>query len=247
MPLAPVLFALALMVGLESQALPVPVDRGPATEKAVAFTVNVVWGTEHVLPIARAFHDRHQKATFMLGGLWAKNHVSEVRSLQAMGMEIGSHGYSHRHVGSLDMAGNLEEIDRAQEAIKGASGTTPTLYAPAYGELSPTVLKAATGRHLTVVMWSIDTIDWRPWHTPDIIRSRVLGRLTPGAFILIHPTDRTAEAIGPLLDALSERGFRATTVSDLLAKGPSSSLKTRPSSRKLDQVEYVAIASRRFL
>lgn len=245
MSLASFLCLCALTAAFEGASVPPPIDRGPSDAPQVAFTVNVVWGTEHVLPMARAFADHGSKATFMLGGVWAQNHPTEARTLRSLGMEIASHGHRHRHVGNLDLSGNLEEIDLAQAAIKTATGAVPSLYAPAYGELSPAVLRAASERHLRVVMWTIDTIDWRPWHTPDIIQKRVLDRLTPGAIILIHPTDRTATAIGPLLEALKARGYRATTVSDLLRGRLSPSrTSTRPSSHGRDQVEYVAIRNR---
>jgi peptidoglycan-N-acetylglucosamine deacetylase len=197
-------------------ALPAPVEHGPTDVRAMAFACNVVWGTEYVMPIARAFAQAHARATFFLGGAWAAAHPAEARELRAMGMEIASHGYGHRHVASLGLSANLEEIDRATSAIREATGVTPRLYAPAYGEVNATVREAAAMRSMPVVLWSIDTIDWRTWHTPDVIRRRVLDRAAPGAIVLIHPTDRTLAALPELLASLSGQGYRLTTVSDLL-------------------------------
>jgi len=202
-----------------AQGLPAPVERGATDVKAVAFACNVVWGTEHVLPIARAIRAAGGRATFFLGGAWASHHPAEARELVAMGMEIASHGDAHRHVASLSLEGNLAEIDRAQAAIEAATGVRPRLYAPAYGELSDTVRRAAQMRGMPVVMWTIDTIDWRTWHTPAIIRQRVLDRLVPGAIILIHPTDRTAAAMPELVRELRTRGYALRTVSTLIGTG----------------------------
>lgn len=212
--------ALAAPAGGPSRAagtVPGPVERGPQTVRQVAFAVNVVWGTEYVLPIARAFETAHGHATFFLGGAWARAHPTEARELRAMGMEIASHGDRHRHVGSLSLEENLEELDRANTAIEAATGVRPRLYAPAYGELAPAVLEAAHMRKMPVVMWTIDTIDWRTWHTPDIIKSRVLRRLVPGAIILTHPTDRTLEALPDLLREIRSQGYHVVTISTLLA------------------------------
>lgn len=199
--------------------LPAPIEHGPANVKAVAFACNVVWGTEHVLPIAKAFQAAGAKATFFLGGQWAAHHPAEAKELAAMGMEIASHGDAHRHVASLSLEGNLAEIDRANQSIESATGVKPRLYAPAYGEVNETVRRAAQMRGMPLVMWSIDTIDWRTWHTPDIIRSRVLSRLAPGAIVLTHPTDRTLAALPGLLSAIRAQGYRVETVSDLLRGG----------------------------
>lgn len=194
-----------------------PIEQGRTDVRAMAFACNVVWGSEYVLPIARAFAAAHSRATFFLGGAWAQGHPAEARQLRAMGMEIASHGYGHRHVASLSLDANLAEIDRANEAIHAATGITPRLYAPAYGEVNATVREAARRRSMPVALWTIDTIDWRTWHTPDVIRRRVLQRARPGAIVLIHPTDRTLAALPDLIAALGAQGYRLTTVSDLIA------------------------------
>ncbi|MCL6596294.1 MAG: polysaccharide deacetylase family protein [Firmicutes bacterium] len=203
--------------GTARGAPPPAIERGPAEVRAVAFACNVVWGTPYVLPIARAFRQAGGRLTFFLGGRWAASHPSEARALAAMGMEIASHGDAHRHVGRLSLVDNLTEIDRANAAIEAATGVRPRLYAPAYGEVSGAVLEAAALRSMPVVLWSVDTVDWRPSHTPEIIRRRVLARLSPGAIVLIHPTDRTLAALPALLQEIRARGYALTTVSDLMA------------------------------
>lgn len=188
----------------------------PIREPRVALTVNVVWGTEHLPAMLQALKANGARATFFLGGRWAEAHPEVAKAIRDAGMEIGSHGDAHRHVGSLGIPANEEEISRAEERILRATGVRPKLYAPAYGELSPAVFAAADNRKVRVVMWSIDTIDWRPSHTPGIIQSRVLTRLEPGAIVLMHPTDRTAAALPGLLKELHARGYSSVSVSDLL-------------------------------
>lgn len=221
-------------------APPAAIERGSTTGRRVAFAVNVVWGTEYVLPIARTFRSVGGHATFFLGGEWAEHHPVEARELHAMGMEIASHGDRHRHVGSLDLEENLVEIDRANEAIEKATGVKPRLYAPAYGELSPDVLQAAFLRHMPVVMWTIDTIDWRTWHTPDIIQERVMKRLSPGAIVLTHPTDRTLAALPKLLKDIRSQGYQVVTISDLL--GPSA--RQDPGAEQASQTKERADGAR---
>lgn len=201
----------------------------PVREPLVALTVNVVWGTEHLPAMLDALKANRAHATFFLGGRWAQAHPDVARAIRDAGMEIASHGDAHRHVGSLGVEANEQEIALAETRIKEATGIRPKLYAPAYGELSPAVFAAAERRGVRVVMWSIDTIDWRKSHTPVIIQSRVLTRLQPGAIVLMHPTDRTAMALPGLLKELTRRGYRAVTVSQLLRAKPGSAGQTRAS------------------
>jgi peptidoglycan/xylan/chitin deacetylase (PgdA/CDA1 family) len=206
----------AAVAARPSAAVPPAVYRGAPDRRAVAFACNVVWGDPYVLPIAQAFRQAGMRATFFLGGAFAKDHPELMRALVSLGMELGNHGWGHRHVGELSLAANEAEIERAAQAIFAATGVRTTLYEPAYGELSRAVLAAAAALHHTVVLWTIDTVDWRSWHTPDIIRARVLDRLEPGAIILIHPTPRTLAALPGILSALRQRGYTAVTVSELL-------------------------------
>lgn len=211
----------------------------PLTQPIVAFAVNVVWGTQHLPKMLEALRQGNARATFFLGGRWAEAHPDVAKAIAVAGMEIGSHGDAHRHVGSLGVVANEGEIQRAEERIARATGVRPKLYAPAYGELSPAVFTAAERRKVRVVMWSIDTIDWRPSHSPDIIRSRVLERLRPGAIVLMHPTDRTAAALPGLLADLRSRGYRVVAVSDLLRARRAAAGPSRPSGevRRHGQVQ----------
>lgn len=207
-----------------------PIERGPSDAKAVAFGCNVVWGTEYVRPLEEIFLRHRAHATFFLGGKWAESEPALARELARAGMELGNHGYAHRHVSALDELENRREIQLAHEAIWKASGVHPTLYAPAYGEVSSAVLRAARLEGYRTVLWTIDTVDWRPSHSKAVITQRVLSRLAPGAIILIHPTDRTVAALPGLLDALGSQGYRVVSVSDLLAGRllkPSANAKVR--------------------
>jgi len=208
---------LAMLMHLWLQAAHLPELRQvPTSRPVIALAVNVVWGSQYLRPIVLALKAQGARATFFLGGGWAEKHPDEARMLRQEGMEIGSHGDAHRHVASLGVAENVREIALADEKIARATGVHPTLYAPAYGELSPAVHEAARREGVRVVMWSIDTIDWRTWHTPEIIRERVLQRLAPGAIVLAHPTDRTAQALPQLLRDLRARGYQVVGVGELL-------------------------------
>ena len=220
------LAAVAVWVGvrpggmaLQAPAVPAAVYRVATTTPAVALAINVVWGTEYVPRLLAELERAHARATFFLGGAWAAAHPTVVQQLVAAGMEIGNHGYAHRHQSLLSFDANVEEITRASRAIETAGAPRPTLFAPPYGEYNRTVLEAAAALHLTTVMWTIDTIDWRPSSTPDLITSRVLSRAQPGAIILMHPTDRTVEALPRILSGLGARGLKAVTVTTLLLSG----------------------------
>lgn len=201
-------------------ALPsTPVYRVQTQQRAMALTVNVVWGSEFVPNLLHALVKAHVPATFMLGGAWASAHPELVRELKGDGMELGNHGYGHRHGSLLSYQENLREIERTNMAVANITGALPKVFAPPYGEFNRTVLKASHAAGMPLVMWTIDTIDWRPSSSTTIITDRVLRRAANGAIVLMHPTDRTVEALPMILAGLKARGYRLVTISELLTLG----------------------------
>lgn len=196
-----------------------PVYRVQTSEPDVALTINVVWGTEYVPKLLQILTQNHVRATFMLGGAWAAANPELVRTMVADHMEIGNHGYSHRHSNLLSESQNLSEITRTNAAVEAITGTAPKVFAPPYGEFDQKVLQAAASLHMPVIMWTVDTIDWRPSSTPAIITSRVLTRIRPGGIVLMHPTDRTVEALPSILHGLSAKSLKPVTISELLSVG----------------------------
>lgn len=198
---------------------PHAIYRVATTQKALALAINVVWGSEYIPALLKDLTAAHAPATFFLGGAWAADHPALVHDIVAHGMAVGNHGYRHRHQSRLSFDENLEEITQASRAIELAGAPRPTLFAPPYGEYNATVLQAATALHLHVIMWTIDTIDWRPTSSVSRIVERVTARVAPGAIVLMHPTHRTVEALPKILSALTAQGYRFLTVSQLMALG----------------------------
>lgn len=194
-----------------------PIYHGDAGIKSMALTVNVFWGEEY-LPQMLDIMARHKvKATFFIGGVWAEKFPDLVKSIEAAGHEIGSHGYSHPHPDRIGKHGNLEDINKAGKIIYQITGHIPQLYAPPYGERGPAVLEAAREAGCTTILWSIDTVDWqRPG--ADVIAHRVLDRAENGAIVLMHPTAPTVEALPQIITGLQEKGLSLVTVSELLAQ-----------------------------
>lgn len=197
----------------------IPVYRVQTSKRAMALTINVVWGTEYVPQLLREIQAAHATATFMVGGAWARAHPDLVRQMVADGDEVGNHGYSHRHPTQLSLAQNIADIERTNQAVQDAAGIRPSTYAPAYGEFNSTVLQAAHAAHMTLVMWTIDTIDWRPSSSAEAMTRKVLLKAAPGALVLMHPTDRTVMALPHILRGLQHQGFALVTVSRLLTLG----------------------------
>ncbi|HIE13374.1 MAG TPA: polysaccharide deacetylase [Desulfotomaculum sp.] len=197
-----------------STGAPGPVYQGSTDKRRIALTFNVFWGEEHLPQILQTLRRNNAKATFFLGGCWV-DRFPELAQEIGRDFEVGSHSYYHRHPDRLSVAENLADLKRAEAAIRRVTKKRPRLFAPPYGECGPSILQAADAAGYRVVLWSIDTVDWkRP--AAAKISGRVISRAHNGAIVLLHPTAPTAEALPAIIRELSGRGFEFVSVSDLL-------------------------------
>ena len=75
----------------------------------------------------------------------------------------------------------------------------------------------------TIVMWDIDTIDWRPESdggpTAAGIQSKVVSNAQGGSIVLMHLGGyNTLEALPGMVDGLTDKGLRAVTLADMLGE-----------------------------
>src|SRR5262249_21353514 len=106
-------------------------------------------------------------------------------------------------------------------AIQEVAGVTPHLFRPPYGATNGVVTGGAGGLGLPVILWSVDTADWRDRNTALVTR-RALTGAAPGAIILMHDAyASTAAAVYGAGRGLQASGYTLVTVDDLLGPGAS--------------------------
>jgi len=133
------------------------------------------------------------------------------------GHEIGNHSYSHLNAAHLSNSALQQDVELTQRIIESACGYRPILYRPPGGGIDfPAVRSLASTDIQTVVMWSIDPMDWqRPGRKK--IWKYIADNLSPGAIILLHDTHiDTIKALPLLIDLIQARGYEIVTVSELL-------------------------------
>lgn len=224
------IFVLALGILIEQKVvgsvanLPTPIEQVKTEKKVMALTINVDWGGEFLPGILDALDKYNAKATFFLTGRWAKNNPEVVKEIQARGHAIENHGYSHPHPDQISISANQEEILKTERILQEITGTKTKYYAPPYGERGASGLKAAENLGYTTILWTLDTVDWRPESTPEIITKRIVDPAVrfgikptrEGAIVLMHPKENTVKALPNILGQLSNEGFQFITVNELI-------------------------------
>lgn len=115
------------------------------------------------------------------------------------------------------------ELDDAEAILRAGTGQDPQPYwRPPYGSISEGVLTAAAAAGYTkTFMWDIDTIDWKPiadgGPSAEQIAAKVIGNSVNGSNVLFHLGGyETLDALGLIIPGLRDRGFKLTSLSDLL-------------------------------
>jgi peptidoglycan-N-acetylglucosamine deacetylase len=161
---------------------------------------------------------RNIKATFFLIGQNAAANPDIVRRILADGHEIGNHSWTHPQLSKLSDDRVTTEINKTQDAIKDASGFTPTILRPPYGAITARQREWIENQFgLSIILWSVDPFDWkRPG--VSVITQRILDQVRPGAIILSHDIHKqTVDAMPATLDALIAKGYKFVTVTQLIA------------------------------
>jgi len=183
--------------------------------KGVSLMFNVYEGTEIVYRLLDTLKEYEVKATFFIGGCWADDNVQCLKDIHTNGHEIGNHGYFHKDHTKLSLADNKKEISACNKFIQLAIGKKVTLFAPPSGAYSNDTLSAVRSLGMKTVLWSKDTIDWRDKNT-EIIYTRATKNVVKGDFILMHPTQTTADALDDILQYYKDNDLKTVTVSENL-------------------------------
>jgi probable sporulation protein (polysaccharide deacetylase family) len=176
----------------------------------------VDWGNEHINDMLRIFEENDIYISFFLTGRWAKENPDIVKQIHKHNHEIGNHGYNHIDYSQLSYEQNKEEISKANDVIEEIIGIRPNLFGPPSGAFNENTVKAAKDLESKVIMWSVDTIDWREDSTKELIYKRVTSKIENSSIVLMHPTENTVKALPEIIKYLFENGYKIGTISDVI-------------------------------
>jgi peptidoglycan/xylan/chitin deacetylase (PgdA/CDA1 family) len=140
------------------------------------------------------------------------------------GHVLGNHSYSHSFTSYVKQPRQEIEIIRSQEVFYSVAGVTPALYRPPWLCHWPWVMSSLRQHGLQAVSGTfIHPLE--PFQPAAVKLTDSASRLTrPGTILIFHdgrearggPRDQSVAAVGPLIDRLTDRGYRFTTIDRLL-------------------------------
>eukprot|EP01113_Clastostelium_recurvatum_P048746 TRINITY_DN8941_c0_g1_i1.p1 TRINITY_DN8941_c0_g1~~TRINITY_DN8941_c0_g1_i1.p1 ORF type:complete len:353 (+),score=37.11 TRINITY_DN8941_c0_g1_i1:62-1060(+) len=149
------------------------------------------------------------KATFFVLGSHVEQFSTEVLAMYEAGHHIGSRGYNHIDMTSASYATILSDVMQAEGALTQLipfNTSSPKLFNPPYGFLSPNSLQVASDREYTTVVGGLDSFDTDHMTDPDQIVQWVVAKVPPtGGLLLFHDLEVAANVIEPLVARLKDQ------------------------------------------
>lgn len=213
------LLTLILIISAVSTLPSMGRETSGASEKRIALTFDDGPHKKYTEEILDILDKYHIKATFFVVGVCAEKYPEIVAREIASGHEIGNHTYSHAHLRNIKPSALTGEIEKAEQLILERLNYKTTLFRPPEGVCNDTVRAVAKDMNYSLVLWTVDTLDWVPASCDSIVKA-VLDKVDGGEIILMHDyvvgKSNTPDALRVIIPALLERGFTFVTVSELL-------------------------------
>ncbi len=162
-------------------------------------------------------------ATFFEVGVLERYFHASTAEIVADGYPIGDHTESHAPMSKLLAAGQETQLLEQTSQVGNYGVPFPRLFRPPYGLWNSTTLSLLHRYRMLMVLWTVDTGDYRRPGVSAIVRSALSGA-RPGAIVLLHDAggerSETVRALPRMIAALRSRGYRLVTVPRLLLDNP---------------------------
>ncbi|MFO1445202.1 DUF4309 domain-containing protein [Bacillus sp. Bva_UNVM-123] len=158
------------------------------------------------------------KGNFFFLGSKMKDYPQVVHNAYESGHLVLSHTYHHLDLTTLANNNVKTEITQTGKEIRSIIGKEPAILRTPYGATNEQIAKIAQQEGYSIVLWSIDTLDWSQMEAENIVYN-VTNNLRNGDIILMHSNEdksETEKALPRIIEALQERNYEIVTLEELL-------------------------------
>jgi peptidoglycan/xylan/chitin deacetylase (PgdA/CDA1 family) len=200
---------------------------GPRSVSNIALTFDMGGRLDPAVAIVQWLIDHGVHATLFPTGKSATQTVEGVAAMRLAAtrpdlFDFANHSWDHPDFTDLTAAQMADQLTRTETALAPVFGSTKPWFRPPFGASSAAV-RAGVGAAgwSSMVMWDVDTIDWRPeadgGPTAADMVAKVLANAEGGSIVLMHLGGyNTLEALPGLLSATATLGLQPVTLTKML-------------------------------
>lgn len=190
-------------------------------EKVLYLTFDCGYENGNTAPILDALKKHKVPATFFVVGNFISTSPDLVKRMVSEGHTVGNHTYHHPDMSKIStkdaFAKELEDLEKLYQETTGE--TMVKFYRPPQGKYSQQNLQMAKELGYQTFFWSLAYVDWYQDQQPtrEEAFQKLLGRIHPGAIVLLHSTSSTnAQILDELLTKWEEMGYTFQTLDQLV-------------------------------
>ena len=194
------------------------------SEKKIYLTFDCGYENGNTPFILKALKNHQVKATFFVVGNFIKDNPELIKEMIADGHIIGNHTLTHPDMSQIATKDTFaKELGNVETLYKEVTGKTMTrFYRPPQGKYSTENLQMAKDMGYHTFFWSLAYVDWLADAQPSKNEAfgKLLGRIHPGAIVLLHNTSKTnGEILDELLGKWEDMGYTFSTLKKLVKAG----------------------------
>lgn len=189
-------------------------------EKVIYLTFDCGYENGYTESLLDALKKHNVPATFFVVGNYLTTSPDIVKRMVDEGHIVANHTYNHpdmSKISSMDsFKKELEDVETLYQEITGKE--MQKFYRPPQGKYSEANLTMAKELGYKTYFWSLAYVDWYQDNQPtkEEAFKKLLGRIHPGAIVLLHSTSSTnAEILDELLTKWEEMGYTFKPLTDI--------------------------------
>lgn len=190
-------------------------------EKVLYLTFDCGYENGNTAPILDALKKHQAPATFFVVGNFLSDCPELIQRMISEGHTVGNHTYHHPDMSKISTKEAFsQELSALEDLYQEITGQPMTkYYRPPQGKYSVQNLQMAKELGYETFFWSLAYVDWYQDQQPtkEEAFEKLLGRIHPGAIVLLHSTSSTNAAIlDELLTKWEEMGYTFRSLDELV-------------------------------
>ena len=189
-------------------------------EKHIYLTFDVGYENGNTASILDTLKKHNVSATFFVVGTYIESDPELVKRMAEEGQIVGTHTWHHPDMSQIAALDTFKkELVDVEDAYREVTGEEMTkFYRPPQGKYSESNLQMAQELGYKTFFWSLAYVDWYDDNQPtkEEAFDKLLGRIHPGAIVLLHSTSDTNSLIlDELIQKWEEMGYTIRPLTEL--------------------------------